>query len=88
MDKIYDEYNLYNQLNKGCHNGTIEDMEKEYKDTMDSINELQKEGINTFVDLLHLNFLTIKAIELDRKIGLMKRTTEDMKCKRGNSNDQ
>lgn len=62
-------------------NGTIEDTEKEYKDTMDSINQLQKEGINTFTDLLHLNFLTIKAIELDRKIGLMKITTEDMKCK-------
>lgn len=63
-------------------------MEKEYKYTMDSINQLQKEGINTFTDLLHLNFLTIKAIELDRKISLMKRTTEDMKCKKGNNNDQ
>ena len=60
---------------------TIDDMEKEYKDTMDSINQLQKEGINTFTDLLHLNFLTIKAIELDRKINLIKITTEDMKCK-------
>lgn len=82
MNKIYDEYNLYNQLNKGCRDETIDDMGKEYKDTMDSINELQKEGINTFADLLHLNFLTIKAIELDRKISLMKRTTEDMKCKK------
>lgn len=85
---MYDEYNLYNQLNKGCHDGTIEDMEKEYKDTMDSINNLQNKGINTFVDLLHLNFLTMKAIEIDRKISLMKRTTEDMKCKKGNNNDQ
>ena len=87
MNKMYDEYNLYNQLNKVCHDVTIEDMEKDYKDTMDSINNLQNTGINTFVDLLHLNFLTMKAIEIDRKISLMKRTTEDMKCKRGNSND-
>lgn len=79
MNKIYDEYNLYNyQLSKGCHDGTIDDMEKEYKDTMDNINQLQKEGINTFVDLLHLNFLTIKAIELDRKIGLMKRNVKEV----------
>lgn len=43
MNKIYDEYNLYNyQLSKGCHDGTIDDMEKEYKDTMDNINQLQK----------------------------------------------
>lgn len=81
MNKMYDEYNLYNYLNKGCSDNTIEDIERQYRDIIYDISNLQNKGINTFVDLLHLNFLTMKAIEIDRKISLMKRTTEDMKCK-------